>query len=111
MTTTPAPAARPAWGQDLGIGVGLALVVAVIVLAFSWPAVTADPRGVPVVVTGPALVRDQSSFPHASTTAPWLVLTGWTVLGLALAALGHRRASSAPRPGPQETREPVAVPA
>ncbi len=37
----------------LGIGVGLALVVAVIVLAFSWPAVTADPREVPLAITGP----------------------------------------------------------
>ena len=36
----------------VGIGVGLALVVALIVLAFSWPAVTADPRGVPLAITG-----------------------------------------------------------
>lgn len=39
--------------KHLGIGVGLALVVAFIVLAFSWPAVTADPRDVPVAITGP----------------------------------------------------------
>ncbi len=49
MPPTPTHQSR----RYLGIGVGLALVVAVIVLAFSWPAVTADPRGVPLVVTGP----------------------------------------------------------
>ncbi|MCL2090625.1 MAG: hypothetical protein FWH11_05290 [Micrococcales bacterium] len=41
---------------------------------------------------GATLVRNVSYFPDASTTAPWLVLTGWTVLGLALATLAHRRA-------------------
>lgn len=48
---SPTPTHQPP--KHLGIGVGLALVVAVIVLAFSWPAVTADPRDVPLAITGP----------------------------------------------------------
>jgi hypothetical protein len=46
-TDTPAP-------RIVGLSVALAAVLAVIVLAFSWPSVTADPRGVPLAVTGPA---------------------------------------------------------
>ncbi|MCL2468162.1 MAG: ABC transporter permease [Micrococcales bacterium] len=46
------PVAKKEPPVHLGIGVALALVVAFIVLAFSWPAVTADPRNVPLVITG-----------------------------------------------------------
>ncbi|MCL2422543.1 MAG: ABC transporter permease [Micrococcales bacterium] len=48
------PAAKKAHEppKHVAIGAALALVVALIVLAFSWPAVTADPRGVPLLITG-----------------------------------------------------------
>lgn len=42
------------WARVLGLGVALAAVVAIMVLAFSWPGVTADPKGLPLVVAGPA---------------------------------------------------------
>src|SRR5689334_647723 len=38
----------------LALAAALAGVLTVIVLAFSWPAVTSDPRGVPLAITGPA---------------------------------------------------------
>lgn len=38
----------------LGIALALAAVVAVIVLAFSWPAVTAEPKDLPIAIAGPA---------------------------------------------------------
>ena len=41
------------WVRVAGLGVALAAVVAVIVLAFSWPGVTSDPKGLPLVVVGP----------------------------------------------------------
>jgi hypothetical protein len=41
------------WGRAIGVGVALAAVVTVIVLAFSWPGVTADPQGLPIAVSGP----------------------------------------------------------
>ncbi|WP_448005706.1 hypothetical protein [Agromyces bauzanensis] len=41
-------------GRVLGISLALAAVLAVIVLAFSWPAVTAEPRDLPIAVAGPA---------------------------------------------------------
>jgi hypothetical protein len=53
------PAARPArpphspWRRAIGIGAALSLLVAVIVMAFSWPSVTADPKDIPIAVSGP----------------------------------------------------------
>jgi len=41
---------------------------------------------------GATLLRDLSYFPDAPTTFPWLVLTGWAAVGLALAVIGHFRA-------------------
>lgn len=37
------------------------------------------------------LLRDLSYFPGADTTFPWLVLSGWAVLGLLLSLVGHFR--------------------
>lgn len=37
------------------------------------------------------LLRDLSYFPAADTDFPWLVLTGWAVLGLLLSLVGHFR--------------------
>ena len=41
------------WQRAIGLGVVLAAIVGVIVLAFSWPGVTSDPRDLPIVVAGP----------------------------------------------------------
>lgn len=37
------------------------------------------------------LLRDLSYFPDAATLAPWLVLAGWSTLGIVLAVIGHFR--------------------
>ena len=39
--------------RTLAIATGLTAIIAVIVLAFSWPAVTADPDDVTIAVVGP----------------------------------------------------------
>lgn len=41
-------------GRVLGLSLALAAVLAIIVLAFSWPAVTAEPHDLPVAIAGPA---------------------------------------------------------
>src|SRR5688500_878526 len=41
-------------GRVIGLAAALAAIVAVIVLAFSWPAVTAEARDLPIAVAGPA---------------------------------------------------------
>jgi hypothetical protein len=41
------------WRRVIGIGVALAAVVALIVLAFSWPNITSEPKDLPVAVAGP----------------------------------------------------------
>jgi hypothetical protein len=47
-TTSPSP-----WGRSIGVGIALAAVVALIVLAFSWPGVTSEPKNLPLAVAGP----------------------------------------------------------
>lgn len=42
------------WRRLLGLGAGLAAVLTVLALAFLWPAVTSEPRDLPVAVAGPA---------------------------------------------------------
>ena len=50
---------------------GLAVVLAVVVLAFSWPSVTAEPRDVPIGITGPepAVAAVESNIEAASPGA------------------------------------------
>ena len=40
-------------GRVTALAIGLAAIVAVIVLAFSWPSITADPHHLPIAITGP----------------------------------------------------------
>lgn len=47
-----AGAAHP--GRVAGVVLAMATLLAVIVLAFSWPAVTAEPKDVPIAITGPS---------------------------------------------------------
>ncbi|MET0788006.1 MAG: hypothetical protein ABWY33_02075 [Cellulomonas sp.] len=42
------------WRRLLGLGAGLAAVLTVLALAFLWPAVTSEPRDLPISVAGPA---------------------------------------------------------
>jgi hypothetical protein len=53
-STPHTPAAGPTpWGRAVGVGVALAAVVALIVLAFSWPNITSEPKDLPLAVVGP----------------------------------------------------------
>ena len=45
-------------GRVLALALALVGVVTVIVLAFSWPSVTAEPKDLPVAITGPAEAVD-----------------------------------------------------
>lgn len=47
-----APAPHTPAGRVVGVAVALTLVLTVLVLAFSWPALTAEPRDLPVAVVG-----------------------------------------------------------
>ena len=57
--TSPDPGSRvarpapPSAGRVVGLAALLAALVGIVVVAFSWPAVTAQPRDVPIVVVGP----------------------------------------------------------
>lgn len=53
MTTTPQPAPTP-WVRATAIALGLVVAVSTIVLAFLWPASTAEVKNLPVALVGPA---------------------------------------------------------
>ncbi len=48
------PADHTPLARIVGVAVALAAVLSIVVLAFSWPAVTAEPRDLPIAITGPA---------------------------------------------------------
>ena len=54
-TGSPSGAARPQTPilRTLAIATGLTAIIALVVLAFSWPAVTADPKDISIAVAGP----------------------------------------------------------
>ncbi|RXZ69696.1 hypothetical protein [Agromyces albus] len=54
MIHTDATTAHTPIVRVLALGVALAAVVAIVVLAFSWPAVTADAKNLPIAITGHA---------------------------------------------------------
>ena len=54
MTHPDAATTHTPIGRVLGIAFALVAVVAIIVLAFSWPAVLAEPHDLPVAISGPA---------------------------------------------------------
>lgn len=61
MSDTAAPespngihAPHTSWGRATLMGVVLSAVVCLVVLAFSWPAATLAPKGVPIAISGPA---------------------------------------------------------
>ncbi|GAA1728013.1 membrane protein [Isoptericola hypogeus] len=49
----PSPVPHTPWGRVVAVGLAVAALVAVVVLAFSWPSVTAEPHDLPVAVAGP----------------------------------------------------------
>jgi hypothetical protein len=53
-STHPSVPGPTPWRRVIGVGVALAGVVALIVLAFSWPNITAEPKDLPLGVAGPA---------------------------------------------------------
>lgn len=61
MHAKEAAAARTGWGRLVGLALGLALVVGVVLLAFSWPAVTAEPRDLPIGIVGDDEQVDRAS--------------------------------------------------
>src|SRR5688500_20338798 len=53
MAHSDAPQHTPI-GRVIGLALALAAIVSVIVLAFSWPAVTAEAKDLPIAISGPA---------------------------------------------------------
>ena len=46
-------APKTPWARSVILGIVLSAIVCVVVLAFSWPSVTLDPKGLPIAISGP----------------------------------------------------------
>lgn len=55
----PAPARHTRWALSVVFGLAGSVIVALIVLAFVWPVATAEPRDLPIAVSGPAAQVEQ----------------------------------------------------
>jgi hypothetical protein len=54
------PAGEPTpWSRVVAVPVALTVAVSVIVLAFLWPALTSEPKNLPIAVAGPAALVEQ----------------------------------------------------
>ena len=51
--------ARSPWSRVVRIGIVLSVLVGVVVLAFSWPAITSEPKDIPIALVGPAAQLEQ----------------------------------------------------
>ncbi|MCK8671643.1 hypothetical protein M1M07_10995 [Rhodococcus sp. HM1] len=53
MSHTPAASGSTPVARAIALAVGAAAIVGIVLLAFTWPAVTSEPRDLPVAVAGP----------------------------------------------------------
>jgi hypothetical protein len=87
--------ARAAWARVVALPIALTIAVSVIVLAFLWPALSSEPRDLPVVAAGPdaqvTALRD-----GIDEHAPGIVtITPVDGRAAAVAAIEHREAYGA----------------
>lgn len=48
----------PSWSRVISVVLGVTAVLALVLIAFAWPNISSEPRGVPVAVTGPDAVTE-----------------------------------------------------
>ncbi|WP_454296628.1 hypothetical protein [Salana multivorans] len=99
--TSPDPGSRvarpapPSAGRVVGLAALLAALVGIVVVAFSWPAVTAQPRDVPIVVVGPEPAVAALSTQLAERSGDLFELTSAPDRDAAVAAIRTRDAVGA----------------
>ncbi len=74
----------------IGLSVALALIVGLILLAFSWPAITADPKDVPVGVVGSTQQVDEMKSRIAEQSDGAVALTSYDDRDAAVSAIEQR---------------------
>ncbi|MFE5671227.1 hypothetical protein ACFQ58_06390 [Agromyces sp. NPDC056523] len=95
MEPRTAPPRTTPFGRAIGIGAVLALVVGIIVLAFAWPAVTAEPKDLPVAVAGPDASVEQVESRVADQAEGAIALERVDDRDAAVAAIEQREAYGA----------------
>jgi hypothetical protein len=90
-----AGASPMSWGRTLATATGLTALVALILLAFSWPALTADPHGVEVAIAGPEQAVTQVEPMLAEQAGDTFDITTLTDRAAAVEAIEEREIAGA----------------
>ena len=102
----PEAPARTSWARVPIIAVVLSLVVGVVLLAFAWPAVTAEPRDLPVGLVGTGEQADGIADAVAEQAEGAIALIRYDDRDAAVAAIERREAYGAIVLGTQPTDAP-----
>lgn len=90
MSTHPSP-----WVRAFAVPVVLVLAISLIVLAFLWPVLTSEPKGLPVVAAGPAAQVEQLAAAVEQNASGAVEITPVDDRDAAVAAIEHREAYGA----------------
>ncbi|MGW0019860.1 hypothetical protein ACWDUD_16145 [Rhodococcus sp. NPDC003382] len=90
MGNTSSPPASNAFARAVALAVGAAVVVGVILLAFAWPAVTSEPRDLPVAIAGPEAAIAQVTGVVAAQAGETLAPTPVSDRAAAIGAIERR---------------------
>lgn len=89
-TAAPHPVPHSPWARVVGLGLALAAVVTLIVLAFSWPGVTSEPKDVPLGIVGPEAQVTQLETALDAKAPGLFEVTAYDDRDTAVAAIEHR---------------------
>jgi hypothetical protein len=99
--STRRPAAHTPIGKVVGIAVALAALVTLVVLAFSWPSVTAEPKDIPIAIAGPGAAVSAVEPKLAKQTGDLLDITTLDDRAAAVEAIEQREVVGALVLGPK----------
>ncbi|MEZ3158982.1 hypothetical protein AB1K54_00405 [Microbacterium sp. BWT-B31] len=105
MATSQSLERTPWWRLPI-IAVGVSLIVGVVLLAFSWPAVTADPRDLPIGIVGSAEQIEQVSEAIDEQSEGAIALTEYDDRDAAVTAIEHREVYGAVVLPAEQTQSP-----
>lgn len=95
MSATPATSGSTPVARAIALAVGAAAIVGLVLLAFTWPAVTSEPRDLPVAVAGPEVAVAQITGVVAAQAGDTIAPARVTDRAAAVDAIEHREAYGA----------------
>ncbi|MGX6509543.1 ABC transporter permease [Rhodococcus sp. SJ-2] len=90
MSATPPAVGTPPIARAIALAAGAAVIVGVVLLAFAWPAVTSEPRDLPVGIVGPDASVAQTTGMLEAQSGDALLLIEEDTRDAAVAAIERR---------------------